>query len=72
MSFSAVEENFYCGVRDGFDVALYWLGLGEVFAFEFVLCRLLLMVYDGLECWGVDVVDCDWLLGMIERCCLDF
>ena len=36
MSFSAAEENFHAGARDGIDARLYWPGLGEVPAAELV------------------------------------
>jgi hypothetical protein len=71
MSFSAAEENFHRGARDGLDAGLYWPGLGEVPAPELVLRRLLPMAHDGLERWGVDAADRERLLGMIERRCLD-
>jgi hypothetical protein len=71
MSFSAAEENFHRGARDGLDAGLYWPGLGEVPAAELVLRRLLPMAHDGLERWGIDAADRDRLLGMIERRCLN-
>jgi hypothetical protein len=71
MSFSAAEENFHRGARDGLDAALYWPGLGEVPAPELVLRRLLPMAHDGLERWGVEAADRERLLGIIERRCLD-
>src|SRR3954454_16734513 len=70
MSFSAAEENFHRGARDGLDAGLYWPGLGEVPAPELVLRRLLPMAHEGLERWGVDAADRDRLLGMIERRCV--
>ena len=30
MSFSAAEENFHAGARDGIDARVYWPGVGEV------------------------------------------
>jgi hypothetical protein len=71
MSFSAAEENFHRGARDGLDAALYWPSLGEVPAPELVLRRLLPMAHDGLDRWGVEAADRDRLLGMIECRCLD-
>lgn len=50
------------------DVQLDWLGLGEVMMWELVLGMLLLMVYEGLWWWGVDVEVCDWFLGVIGGC----
>ena len=41
MSFSAAEENFHAGARQGIDARLYWPGLGEVPVAELVVRRLL-------------------------------
>ena len=41
MSFSAAEENFHVGARDGIDARVYWPGVGEVPVAELVLRRLL-------------------------------
>ena len=57
MSFSAAEENFHAGARDGIDARVYWPGLGEVPAAELVLRRLLPLAHEGLERWGVDSGD---------------
>ncbi|MFP5372181.1 MAG: glutamate--cysteine ligase, partial [Actinomycetes bacterium] len=70
MSFSAAEDNFHAGARDGIDARLYWPGLGEVPAAELVLRRLLPMAHAGLESWGVEAADRERLLGMIEQRCL--
>jgi gamma-glutamyl:cysteine ligase YbdK (ATP-grasp superfamily) len=70
MSFSAAEENFYNGARDGIDARLYWPGVGEAPATELVLRRLLPMARDGLARWGVDSGDTDRLLEIIERRCV--
>jgi hypothetical protein len=70
MSFSAAEENFHAGARDGIDARVYWPGLGEVPAAELVLRRLLPMARDGLARWGVDSADADRLLGIVERRCV--
>src|SRR3954451_19315151 len=71
MSFSAAEENFHRGARDGLDAGLYWPGLGEVPAAELVLRRLLPLAHEGLDSWGVAAADRDRLLGIIERRCVD-
>jgi hypothetical protein len=70
MSFSAAEENFHAGARDGIDARVYWPGVGEVPAAELVLRRLLPMAHDGLDRWGIDAADRDRLLGIIERRCV--
>ena len=72
MSFSAAEENFHSGARNGIDAQLYWPGLGTVPASELVLRRLLPMADEGLQTWGVPTEERDRLLGVIEqRCKLD-
>ena len=70
MSFSAAEENFHAGARDGIDARLYWPGLGEVPAAELVLRRLLPLAHEGLERWGVEASDAARLLEIIERRCV--
>jgi hypothetical protein len=70
MSFSAAEENFHSGARDGIEARVYWPGVGEVPVAELVLRRLLPIAHDGLTAWGVDAADADRLLGHIERRCV--
>jgi gamma-glutamyl:cysteine ligase YbdK (ATP-grasp superfamily) len=70
MSFSAAEENFHNGARQGIDARIYWPGVGEVPATELVLRRLLPMAAQGLQEWGVDGPDVDRLLGIVEGRCL--
>ena len=70
MSFSAAEENFHVGARDGIDARLYWPGVGEVPVAELVLRRLLPMASEGLRRWGVETADAERLLGNIERRCV--
>jgi hypothetical protein len=70
MSFSAAEENFHTGAREGIDARLYWPGLGEVPAAELVVRRLLPLAHEGLDRWGVASEDADRLLGIIERRCV--
>src|SRR3954447_24927266 len=53
MSFSAAEENFHAGAREGIDARVFWPGIGEVPAAELVLRRLLPMAYGGLDRWGI-------------------
>jgi hypothetical protein len=69
MSFSAAEENFHAGARDGIDARVFWPGLGEVPASELVLRRLLPLAHEGLERWGIDAGDRNRLLGIIEQRC---
>jgi len=70
MSFSAAEENFHAGARDGIDARVYWPGVGEVPVAELVLRRLLPLAREGLAQWGVDAGDADRLLAVIERRCV--
>jgi len=70
MSFSAAEENFLAGARNGIDAQVYWPGLGTVPVAELVLRRLLPMAYEGLDRWGVDTGERDRLLGVVEQRCL--
>jgi gamma-glutamyl:cysteine ligase YbdK (ATP-grasp superfamily) len=70
MSFSAAEENFHAGAREGIDARLYWPGLGEVSAAELVVRRLLPLAHEGLERWGLASSDADRLLEIIERRCV--
>src|SRR4051794_1935417 len=71
MSFSAAEDNFHGGARDGIDARFYWPGVGEVPAAELVLRRLLPMAHEGLDRWGVAAGDRARLLGIIERRCVE-
>jgi hypothetical protein len=70
MSFSAAEENFHAGARDGIDAHLYWPGVGEVPASELVVRRLLPLAAEGLERAGVNGDDAGRLLEIIERRCV--
>jgi hypothetical protein len=70
MSFSAAEENFHAGAREGIDARVYWPRVGEVPVTELVLRRLLPMAYDGLDRWGIAPADRDRLLGIVEQRCL--
>ena len=70
MSFSAAEENFHAGARNGIDARMYWPGVGEVPAAELVLRRLLPLARAGLVNGGVDPAHADRLLAIIERRCV--
>jgi hypothetical protein len=71
MSFSAAEENFHAGARNGIDARIYWPGLGEVPVAELVVRKLLPLAYEGLDRWGIDPADRDRLLDIIERRCVE-
>jgi hypothetical protein len=70
MSFSAAEENFHAGARDGLDARIYWPGVGDAPVTELVLRRLLPLAHEGLERYGIDPHDRDRLLGIVERRCV--
>ena len=70
MSFTAAEDNFNTGAKDGINAQLYWPGLGEVPVTELVLRRLLPMAREGLADWGVEASVADRLLGVIEGRCI--
>jgi hypothetical protein len=70
MSFSAAEENFHAGAREGIEASVYWPGVGEVPVAELVLRRLLPRAHEGLERYGIAAEDRDRLLGIIERRCV--
>jgi hypothetical protein len=70
MSFAAARDNLVEASRHGLEARLYWPGLGEVPAAELILRRLLLLSYEGLCRRGVDTVEADRLLGVIEQRCL--
>jgi hypothetical protein len=70
MSFSAAEENFHVGARQGIEANVYWPGLGQVPATELVVRRLLPMARAGLEAWGVLPAERERLLGIIEQRCV--
>jgi hypothetical protein len=69
MSFSAAEENFHAGARDGIHATVYWPGFGQVPATELVLRLLLPMAHQGLEELGIDDGDRERLLGIVEGRC---
>ncbi|HET7173480.1 MAG TPA: glutamate--cysteine ligase [Nocardioidaceae bacterium] len=70
MSFSAAEENFHNGARDGIAAQVYWPGVGTVSAVELCLRKLLPLAKEGLERWGLSGAETDRLLGVIEGRCL--
>ncbi|MFF3276813.1 glutamate-cysteine ligase family protein [Streptomyces chrestomyceticus] len=74
MPFAAAAENFDTACRRGIDAVLKWPrgrsgGLGEVAAVRLVRQELLPMAAAGLDAWGVEPVDRDHYLGVIEARC---
>jgi gamma-glutamyl:cysteine ligase YbdK (ATP-grasp superfamily) len=68
MSFAAARDNFYAAARDGLGARLYWPRVGaNVPATELILRHLLPLARNGLLDWGVDDVDIDYYLGIIEE-----
>ncbi len=70
MSFAAAHDNLVEASRHGLEARLYWPGLGEVPAAELTLRRLLPLSYEGLRRRGVDTLEAERLLGVIEQRCL--
>jgi gamma-glutamyl:cysteine ligase YbdK (ATP-grasp superfamily) len=70
MSFSAAEENFHAGARDGIAAHVYWPGVGSVPAAELVVRRLLPRAIEGLDRWGLDPAERDRLMTIVEQRCL--
>jgi len=70
MSFSAAEENFHVGAREGIDAQIYWPAVGQVRVTELTLRRLLPLAQEGLNAWGVSSDEATRLLGIIEQRCL--
>ncbi len=68
MSFAAATENFYVAARDGLRARLYWPRIGaRVPVTELLLRHLLPVARQGLLDWGVDEVEVDYYLGIIEE-----
>ncbi|MFE9258657.1 glutamate-cysteine ligase family protein [Streptomyces sp. NPDC006879] len=75
MSFATAEANFDEACRRGIDARLRWPqrgrsgGLATVPAVRLVLDELLPLAAAGLDAWGVEAVDRDRYLGVIEQRC---
>ncbi|MBF9073581.1 glutamate--cysteine ligase [Streptacidiphilus fuscans] len=76
LPFELAAENFHTGARLGIDAELWWPrggrrsgGLVRTPARELVRSELLPLAYKGLDAWGVDPVDRDRYLGIIEGRC---
>ncbi|MFJ3221751.1 glutamate--cysteine ligase [Streptomyces sp. NPDC086783] len=75
MPFEAAAANFEAACRDGIDARLQWPGRGrsggtaEVDAVDLVRDELLPLAAAGLDAWGVEPVDRDFYLGVIEERC---
>jgi hypothetical protein len=69
MPFTAAEENFHLGSRDGIGAVLWWPRLGEVKAADLIRERLLPLAAEGLDMLDTDPAHRDRLLGIIEGRC---
>jgi uncharacterized caspase-like protein len=69
ISFSAAEDNFHAGARDGLDARVYWPGVGEVHVSELVLRRLLPRAQDALQRRGIEPIEIERAMGIIRGRC---
>ncbi|WP_127360338.1 glutamate--cysteine ligase [Actinacidiphila soli] len=75
LPFAAAAANFDAACRDGIDAVLRWPrngragSLAEVSAVDLVRDELLPLAATGLDGWGIDPVDRDHYLGIIEGRC---
>ncbi|MBY8882356.1 glutamate-cysteine ligase family protein [Actinacidiphila acidipaludis] len=74
LPFDAAAANFDAACRDGVNATLHWpRGRGgtltEVAAADLIREELLPLAHAGLDAWGIDPVDRDHYLGVIEQRC---
>ncbi|SEN72885.1 glutamate--cysteine ligase family protein [Actinacidiphila rubida] len=74
MPFDAAAANFDAACRDGIGAVLHWprgrgSALAEVPAADLIRDELLPLAAAGLDAWGIDPVDRDRYLGIIEERC---
>jgi gamma-glutamyl:cysteine ligase YbdK (ATP-grasp superfamily) len=75
MPFSVAAANFDSACRDGIDAVLCWPrqgrggGLAEIPAVDLVQDELLPLAAAGLDAWGIEPVDRDRYLGVIQERC---
>lgn len=74
LPFGAAAANFDAACRDGVHAVLRWprprgSALAEVPAADLIRDELLPLAADGLDSWGIDPVDRDRYLGIIEERC---
>jgi hypothetical protein len=69
LSFAAAEDNFHVAARRGIEATAHWPRVGEVRVTELVLGTLLAKAGSGLDKFGVDPVQRDRLLAIIEQRC---
>lgn len=66
MTFSAAQENFTAGARDGVEARMYWPGFGHLSWDELILRHLLPLAAEGLARRRLDSEVIDHYLGIIE------
>jgi hypothetical protein len=72
MPFGAAAANFDAACRDGIDATLHWPrgrggSLTEVPAADLIVEELLPLAAAGLDAWGIEPVDRDRYLGIVEE-----
>jgi hypothetical protein len=70
LPFTAAEENFHLGSRDGIGAMLWWPKLGEVRAADLIRDTLLPLAAEGLDKLDTSPIHRDRLLGIIEGRCV--
>nr|BFE66876.1 hypothetical protein GCM10020092_001770 [Actinoplanes digitatis] len=70
LPFATAEDNFHVGARRGIEATVVWPRVGEISVTDLVLDVLLPKAYAGLDRLGVDPVQRDRLLGIIEGRCV--
>ncbi|MET8150349.1 glutamate-cysteine ligase family protein [Actinoplanes sp. NPDC049668] len=70
LPFAVAEDNFHAGARRGIEATVVWPRVGEISVTDLVLDVLLPKAYAGLDRLGVDPVQRDRLLGIIEGRCV--
>jgi len=74
LPFGAAAANFEAACRHGLDAVLHWPrgrggALAEVPAADLVADELLPLAAAGLDAWGIEAVDRDHYLGIVEERC---
>jgi gamma-glutamyl:cysteine ligase YbdK (ATP-grasp superfamily) len=74
LPFGAAAANFDAACRDGIGAVLHWPrgragALAEIPAADLVRDELLPLAAAGLDAWGIEPVDRDRYLGIVEQCC---
>jgi gamma-glutamyl:cysteine ligase YbdK (ATP-grasp superfamily) len=74
LPFGAAAANFDAACRDGIGAVLHWprsrgTALAEIPAVDLIHDELLPLAAVGLDAWGIDPVDRDLYLGIIEERC---